>query len=239
MVEEVMPPRFSVIIPTRNREHFLREAVASVLIQSVKDLELLIVNDGLNLNTRFDDAHIRVIDNHQAGHVPARNMGLANAQGEYIAFLDDDDQWIDPTHLARALERLSTNADLTFADGIMPFPGEGRPRTFAFDATPRSLEENNTILISAVCYRRDLHVALGNFDEALPYYWDWDWYLRVARGNFTILHDANKAVSIRIHANNMSGGSNVDERTLNLARFAAKHGIGPLVLKNHADFTSN
>jgi glycosyltransferase involved in cell wall biosynthesis len=233
-----MTPRFSVIIPTRNREHFLREAVASVVTQTVDDLELLVVNDGSDHLAPFGDPRIRIIDNHQAGHVPARNAGLAHAQGEFIAFLDDDDQWIDSTHLARAQDLLSTRADFTFADGIMPFPGEDKPRTFALDATPKSLEENNTILISAVCYRRKLHDALGSFDEALPYYWDWDWYMRVARAGFAILHDPNRAVNIRIHAANMSGGSNVGARGKNLARFAAKHGLGQLVLKNHADFTS-
>jgi glycosyltransferase involved in cell wall biosynthesis len=231
-------PLFSVIIPTRNREHYLREAVASVITQTAKDFELLVVNDGNPLAINFADPRIRIIDNRQAGHVPARNTGVRNATGHLVAFLDDDDIWIDESHLARASHLLATSAHFTFADGIMRFPGEATPRKFALDATPKSLERDNTILISAVCYHRNLHDTLGTFDESLPYYWDWDWYMRVTRGNFTLARDPHIAVDIRIHAANMSGDSNAKARNENLARFAEKHRLGTLQLKNHADFTS-
>ncbi len=229
-------PLFSVIIPTRNREHFLSEAVASVLAQSQQDLELLIVNDGDANLKPFDDPRITMIDNRMRGHVPARNNGILNAGGTYVAFLDDDDIWIDHDHLARAHKHLETVADFTFADGIMPFPDEPSPRVFSKNATAATLARDNTILISAVCYRRSIHDTLGRFDESLPFYWDWDWYLRIAREDLRMFHDPNKAVSIRIHASNMSGETNTDARAENLARLARKHNIGPLTLKNHADF---
>jgi glycosyltransferase involved in cell wall biosynthesis len=230
-------PQFTIIIPTRNREHYLREAVASVCAQSVNDFELLVVNDGEVSLQPFADNRVTIIDNHQRGHVPARNNGIAHATGDLIAFLDDDDRWIDEDHLHRAANLLTTTADFTFADGMMKFPDEPQPRMFARDATKQSLERDNTILISAVCYRRSIHQSLGTFDEALPYYWDWDWYLRVARGGFRLVHDSSISVDIRIHAQNMSGENNAQVRTENLARFAAKHAIGPLELKNHTDFT--
>jgi glycosyltransferase involved in cell wall biosynthesis len=229
-------PLFSVIIPTRNREHFLKEAVASVLAQSVGEVELLIVNDGAKALEPFADPRISIIGNKQRGHVPARIAGLTHATGEFIAFLDDDDTWIDVHHLERAAHLLNTTADFTFADGVMKFSQEKLPRVFARNATAASLERDNTILISAVCYHRSIHETLGGFDETLPYYWDWDWYLRVARAGFRLVHDENQSVSIRIHAQNMSGESNTNVRFENLERFAAKHKIGPLILKNHADF---
>ncbi len=230
-------PLFTIIIPTRNREHYLREAVASVCAQSVVDFELLVINDGSVVPQPFADHRITIIDNHQHGHVPARNNGIAHAKGKFIAFLDDDDTWIDADHLQRAAHLLNTNADFTFADGVMKFPDEPHPRIFAREATAQSLEHDNSILISAVCYRRSLHQTLGIFDESLPYYWDWDWYLRVARGGFRILRDPSNNVDIRIHQQNMSGQSNARARAENLARFASKHAIGPLILKNHTDFT--
>jgi glycosyltransferase involved in cell wall biosynthesis len=229
-------PLFSVIIPTRNRESFLREAVASVLAQSITDFELLIVNDGNTALQPFDDTRIIIIDNKQQGHVPARITGITHVKGKFIAFLDDDDIWIDDAHLGRAAHLLGTTADLTFADGIMKFPHEENPRIFARDATPTTLERDNTILISAVCYRASIHETLANFDVELPYYWDWDWYLRVARAGFRLVHDENQSVDIRVHAQNMSGESNTKPRADNLKRFADKHKIGPLTLKNHADF---
>jgi glycosyltransferase involved in cell wall biosynthesis len=227
-------PRFSVIIPTKNRDDFLREAVASVLAQTETDLELLLVNDGASV-TAFADSRVRVLENQQRGAVAARMLGVHSALGEVIAFLDDDDRWSSMRHLELAWRAIADGADFTFGDGILEFP-DSDVRPFEFDATAQSLEHDNTILISAVCYRRALHEALGSFDETLPYYWDWDWYLRVARGGFRLQRVAEKTVSIRIHAQNMSGDANRQARLDNLSRFAAKHAIGPLTLKNFTDF---
>jgi glycosyltransferase involved in cell wall biosynthesis len=229
-------PQVSVIIPTRDRLQFLSEAVASVAGQSFGDWELLLVNDGVSALPKNNDPRIRVFDNLQRGAVSARNLGVAHARGSLIAFLDDDDTWIDAGHLAAAAKALQQDA-FFFADGIMKFPGESSPRVFARDADATSLEQDNTILISAVCYRRALHDELGPFDEALPYYWDWDWYLRVARAGHRLVRRTHTVVDIRIHPQNMSGDSNAQARRENLDRFAGKHGIGPLVLKNHADFS--
>jgi glycosyltransferase involved in cell wall biosynthesis len=228
-------PRFSVIIPTRNRPEFLAEATASVLAQRNADLELLVVNDGDALQTTFSDAHVRVLDNHKRGAVPARNLGVSEAKGSIIAFLDDDDFWIDENHLARSAEALGDAPGFYFANGVMAFP-DGTRRNFFQTATPASLETDNTILISAVCYTKNLHGRLGSLDETIPYYWDWDWYLRVARANTPLHHQPEPAVSIRVHANNMSGTANAGPRQENLDRLCAKHRLQRIVLKSHMDF---
>lgn len=230
-------PKFSVIIPTRDRPQFLGAAVSSVLAQTCQDFELLIVNDGSTVIDDFGDRRIHVLDNRQRGAVPARNLGVATAQSPFIAFLDDDDQWIAPDHLDVSEQVLRYTAPFFFADGIMVFPDEQQPRHFAQDADAASLAANNTILISAVCYARNLHNALGSFDEQLPYYWDWDWYLRVAHAGHVLHRRSIPAVNIRIHTQNMSGDSNMAGRQKNLDLLAVKHGIGPLVLKSHADFS--
>jgi glycosyltransferase involved in cell wall biosynthesis len=229
-------PLFSVIIPTKDRPHFLFEAIASVLAQEERDLELLVVNDGLPLPPLPEDRRIRHLENAMRGAVPARNFGVEQARGKYIAFLDDDDRWTSTQHLSLARQNLEQGADFTFSDGTMQFPGEPTARLFARDATPESLTHDNTILISAVCYRRDVHGALGAFDGALPYYWDWDWYLRVARGGFALRHIAQMTVDIRIHAANMSGDATRAARQANLDALCEKHGLGNIVLKNHTDF---
>lgn len=228
-------PLFSVIIPTRNRPDYLAEAVASVLAQSEHDFELLIVNDGVPLESPPRDRHVRILENEARGAVPARKLGVAQALGQFVAFLDDDDQWIDRDHLKRSAAVLKTES-FAFGDGLMQFPGEAHPRLFDRDADAASLARDNTILISAVCYRRRLHDALGAFDETLPYYWDWDWYLRVARAGH-VLHHMNHAVAdIRIHPQNMSGEMNREARRDNLDRLSAKHGLGFITLRNHTDF---
>jgi glycosyltransferase involved in cell wall biosynthesis len=226
---------FTVIIPTKNREAYLQCAVASVLGQLGVDFELIIVNDGNLLQTQFTDRRIRVIDNSQRGAVTARNFGVEQARGRYIAFLDDDDHWTDENHLQLAQDQLQINADFYFSNGRMLFPN-GHERAFEADADCSSLKKDNTILISTVCYKINLHSALGNFDEALPYYWDWDWYLRVARANHKLFHQTKHCVNIVVHAQNMSGQDNLEARRANLDLLSTKHDLGKIDLKNHTDF---
>ena len=230
-----MSPKFSVIIPTKDRPDFLTESVSSVLRQSNPDFELLIVNDGEPLQTAFTDGRVRALDNHKRGAVPARNFGVEKAEGEIIVFLDDDDIWIDQNHLTKSADALGQHLGFYFANGVMAFP-DGTVRNFSQAASATSLEKDNTILISAVCYTKNLHETLGRFDESIPYYWDWDWYLRVARSGAHLHHQTAPAVSIRVHANNMSGTANAAARQENLDRLCAKHQLQKIVLKSHIDF---
>jgi glycosyltransferase involved in cell wall biosynthesis len=230
-----LSPKFSVIIPTKDRPDYLAESVASVLRQNDADLELLVVNDGEPLQTVFSNPRVRVLDNRKRGAVPARNLGVESAKGEIIAFLDDDDIWIDERHLTKSAGALGMRPGFYFANGVMAFPN-GEVRNFFQTATAATLEKDNTILISAVCYTKSLHNTLGRFDESIPYYWDWDWYLRVARSGAPLHHQEAPAVSIRVHANNMSGTANAAPRQENLDRLCAKHQLQKIVLKSHIDF---
>lgn len=224
---------FSVIIPTRNRPHYLVQAVDSVLTQNNVSLELLIVDDGTLALPRFSDPRVKVLNNHQAGPVPARNLGVAEAQGEHIAFLDDDDWWTNESFLYLVLENLRQRAAFVFADGTLVFADGSPDVAFAFAADAKSLESDNSILISTVCYARKLHATLGGFDESLPYYWDWDWYLRVARSGAAMMRLSQSMVAIRVHGGNMSSAEQEAARRQNLDALTRKHDLPPLILKNH------
>jgi glycosyltransferase involved in cell wall biosynthesis len=232
---------FSVVRPTRNRAAFLRQAIESVLAQTHSAQEIIVVDDGTGAAAALKDASplIRVLDNRERGPVPARNLGVAQAQGDVIAFLDDDDWWADRDYLAEAAKAFANGAALCFGDGIMAFEDGREQASFAFDADATSLERDNTILISAVTYRRSLHGTLGPFDEALPSYWDWDWYLRVARAGWPLVHLARPLVAICVHARNMSGDALERQRRENLDRFSAKHGLPPVILKNHLNLVTD
>jgi glycosyltransferase involved in cell wall biosynthesis len=219
---------FTVIIPTRDRTQFLAQAIASVRAQTGASAEVIVVNDGAGPVS----ADARVLDNLRRGPVAARNRGVEAARGDLIAFLDDDDWWTDPDHLARAEAALAGDP-FYFADGDLVFEDGSQSLAFSRAASAMSLARDNTILISAVCYRKSLHGTLGPFDVDLPYYWDWDWYLRVARSGAGLVHHAEPSVAIRVHAGNMSGAGTEAARRDNLARFAAKHGLAGLELKNH------
>ncbi len=225
----------SCIIPTRDRPDYIAESVASVLAQDHSNLELIIVNDGVIAVPAFDDPRIRILNSGQAGAVPARNLGAAQAKGEAIAWLDDDDVWTDAHFLTSCADRLNAESDFVFGDGTLAFP-DGTRKAFAKNADLETLRRDNTILISAVCYRRSLHQSLGMFDTSLPYYWDWDWYLRVAHAGHLMTRLMTPVVDIRIHQNNMSGTSNAEARAANLQLLCDKHELTDIPLKSHVDF---
>lgn len=227
--------KVSVLIPTRDRPGFLQKAVASVLAQTHDDLELLIVNDGRDPLPEFSDPRLRTLSSAGAGAVPARNIAVENAQGEVIAWLDDDDQWTDRSFLKDALDAIQQGADFVFADGRLVSTDGSAPQAYSRSADAATLARDNTILISAIAYRAALHRQLGLFDQSLPFYCDWDWYLRVARSGARLHHLARPVVDILIHNRNTSGDSNAASRRENLDRLSMKHGLGHIPLKTHQD----
>ncbi len=228
-------PIFSVIIPSCDRPQYVGDAIASVLTQDLIALEVIVVNDGAQPIAQPADDRVRFLENATQGLNPARNLGIKNARGRFVAFLDDDDVWTDANFLTRAANILSLKGGFYFADGLMRF-ADGRTKLFSQPTDAKSLERDNTILISSLCYETKLHDALGLFDETIPYYADWDWYLRVARAGYHLEHDKSPVVDIRIHEQNMSGQDNSALRKADLARLCEKHNLGPIPLKNHLDF---
>jgi glycosyltransferase involved in cell wall biosynthesis len=232
--------RISVVIPTRNRPHYLREAIASVLAQTHAPHEIIVVDDGEGARDAVSHVHpcVKVVSSHQGGPVRARNVGDAEATGDVIACLDDDDWLTDTRYFATAAAAFAAGAVYCYADGIMAFE-DGRPSLpFAFHADRETLTRDNTILVSAIIYRRSLHDELGMFDESLPFYWDWDWHLRVARAGHELTHIRKPVVAIRVHRQNLSGESLVARRRANLDEFSTKHGLAPIPLKNHLDIAT-
>lgn len=230
----------SVVIPTRGRHHFLKEALASVLAQTHTPKEIIVVDDGAGAAEAVGGMHpsITVLNNRERGPVPARNLGVSHATGEVICFLDDDDWFTDAAYFEKAALAFDRGGDFCYADGIMAFE-DGRPSLpYAFHADAETLTRDNTILISGVLYRRSMHDELGPFDETLPFYWDWDWYLRVARAGHDLTHIQTPVVAIRVHARNMSGDSLEAQRRANLDAFSTKHALPPIPLKNHLDIAT-
>lgn len=111
-----MHPRVSVIMPVYNVEAFVAEAIDSVLAQTFKDFELVIVDDGgsdrsLEICCEYEDRRIRIVRQANRGLAGARNTGIAAARGEFVALLDSDDRWL-PEKLALHVIHLENNPDI-------------------------------------------------------------------------------------------------------------------------------
>src|ERR1051326_205992 len=107
-------PQVSVIIPTYNSAHYLADAVESVLSQTFQDIEVLIIDDGSTDETetviqRYGSL-VRCFRQRNSGVAVARNRGIEESRGEYVAFLDADDTWL-PHKLERQLAALDECSD--------------------------------------------------------------------------------------------------------------------------------
>ena len=97
--------KVSVIIPAYNAMNYLPQTLKSVLQQTFTDFEILIINDGssddiVEWSSQISDSRVKLISQINQGVSAARNTGIRNAQGEYIAFIDADDLW-EPTKLEK------------------------------------------------------------------------------------------------------------------------------------------
>src|SRR5919199_5480676 len=106
-------PLISVVIPAYNSEKTIQETIKSVLKQSFKNLELIVIDDGskdstFDIVSSFSDSRLRVFSYLNAGVSASRNRGLAKAAGEFISFLDADDLWT-PDKLEAQLKALEAN----------------------------------------------------------------------------------------------------------------------------------
>lgn len=110
-----MKPKISVITPLFNKQKTVNRAVNSVLLQTFTNLELLIINDGSTDNSIealkcFDDSRMRIIHQKNAGPGAARNRGVKEAKGNFVAFLDADDEWL-PEFIEMTYKALKNNPD--------------------------------------------------------------------------------------------------------------------------------
>lgn len=183
----------SVIIPTFNRARLVRRALASVLAQTFRELEAIVVDDCSSDATEssvaaFEDARVRYVRLPRNGGVAvARNSGLREACGEFVAFLDSDDEWrCDKLQLQlQAFHDASDDVGLIYT-GVEKADREGVREvvhpTFRGDIYPEMLVRN---VIdgggSSVMIRRRVVEHVGLMDELLPAIEDYDYWLRIAR----------------------------------------------------------
>ena len=210
-----MSAAVSVIVPTYGHRDFVLAALDSVFAQTWRDMEVIVVNDGSPDDTAavlrplVEAGRIRYLEQPNQGQGAARNRGLAEATGEFVAYLDDDDLW-PPDKLQWQIEMLRRHPSAVLTYGgfarLMPngrlipddktgFPSGDVYRTFRLRNWIHS--PGQTLI------RRAALNAAGGFDPAIWGADDWDLYVRLARlGSFQ--YAPRIALHYRIHAANAS-----------------------------------
>ena len=187
-------PKVSVIIPTYRRPEFLPRAIASVLCQTFEDFELLIIDDASQDTTgqvvkSISDERIRYCCNEiNKGGAGSRNRGIREAQSSYIAFLDDDDEWL-PEKLELQVALLDQSPPevggiYSGYEKIMSTTGESLGKTLPTkrgDLSYELLLSNPLAGTSALLLRKECFEVSGLFDEELPSYQDYDLWIRISK----------------------------------------------------------
>jgi glycosyltransferase involved in cell wall biosynthesis len=209
-------PLVSVIIPAYNAAHFLPEAVRSIRWQGYQPLEILVVDDGSSDNcaevAQSLGTDVRYVRQQNAGPSAARNRGLELAQGDFIAFLDADDQWPDEK-LSIQLSRLEAEPSLDLVLGRIQYVALNG------GAVPEIPFENDDNTVAHVhlgsgLYRRRAFERIGNFDESLRFSEDVDWFLRARENGLNMRILRTTTLIYRLHGQNMTQNIPAVDRSL-------------------------
>jgi Glycosyl transferase family 2 len=188
-------PRVSVVIPTYRRREHVRCAVASVLTQTYRDFEVIVVDDGSTDGTDSAvaglDARLRYYRRQNQGVASARNFGIRASRGDVVAFLDSDNRWLE-NHLTVLTGMLSNHPEAVAASTCPNFQVKGRARVEeaqVVDLLPMLTIGTGVGYMSCVAVHRAALLAVGAFNEELPVWDDSDLFLRLAmRGPFCVLN---------------------------------------------------
>lgn len=221
-----MMPEISVVIPSYNHAAYIEEAVSSVLSQSVKDLELIVVDDGsqdesLDILAGFSDRRLRVFRQPNQGAHAAINRGLQAASGGYLAILNSDDVY-HPQRLEKLIGLIKNNPGIGLAGSYIqlvdprgqslgikhgyldcePWVLENPQRSFRAGTDLRAalLVENYYATSSNFVFPRGWYEQVGEF-RPLHFTHDWDYALRLAEVAEVALVP-EPLVCYRVHAAN-------------------------------------
>ncbi|MGH9048604.1 MAG: glycosyltransferase [Acidimicrobiia bacterium] len=177
-----------MVIATRNRSDLLPRALRSALEQSIADIEVIVVDDGSTdgtaaLRQRFTDLRLHWISGPHSGVSTARNRGVGLATGDWIAFLDDDDEWC-PTYVERQLATAhATGADVVHCLAIVEDEGSGARYEWPPPPTSDpliSISRGWAPLMPCMVVRRDVFIRTGWFAPDLSHSEDRHLWLRLA-----------------------------------------------------------
>ena len=212
-------PLVSVILPVHNGAHFLPSAIASIQAQGYPSTEIIVVDDG----SRDDIAaavaalpvDVRYFRQANAGPASARNRGIRDASGDFIAFLDVDDHWPEGTLPLMVQRLLDAPGAIAVHGRAQLFHGDGEAREFLGNPA-----ESFPYYIGAGVYRRSAFETVGLFDPDLRFGEDTDWFTRAGERGVEIVNVEEVTLMVRRHEANMTRGKSLVE--LNTLRLFKK-----------------
>ena len=186
-------PLVSVIMPIYNRSSTIERAINSVLNQSYKNLELILIDDGstdetLSIVKNIKDERIKlIIHEENKGVSVARNTGLKNANGKYVAYLDSDNEW-DSKYLEATVGGFIElpDADAVYSGQLIYDKFDSPIKFVRFGSYNKSLLHNNNYIdMNCFVHKLDIYKEIGGFNSELKRLVDWDFILRISN-SFTI-----------------------------------------------------
>lgn len=215
---------FSIVIPSRNRSDLVRKAISSIMAQDHDSFEIIVVNDGSHPQQEADyqalarefgaKTRLHTLPRTSRGHGPSFviNTGVELAEGAYVGFLDDDDYWIDTTHLSRCksvidqeteeVDVIYCNQEAVYSDGSRVMdkiwleglldniqPEVVMPDIPAYRVTTGQLMQHSGFAhLNTSIIRRELYLDIGGMDNSIRYEGDRDLYLRTVDSASRIIY---------------------------------------------------
>jgi len=195
----------SVIAPVYNGENYLSQAIESVLKQTYKNIEIIIVDDGSTdktadlVKTYLNQTNIRYIYQKNGGHGPALNTGVSSATGEFLSFIDHDDLW-DDRKLQIQLQAFvdNTELDIVFAH-MKNFSENDLVNRLTFEKNPMPGYMPGPMLI-----RRKAFFEIGLFETDLRKGYFFPWYALMQSKGLKTLLLSESLYHRRVHGDNLS-----------------------------------
>jgi hypothetical protein len=208
-------PVISVLMPVYNAVRFVADAIESVLAQTLKEFEFIIIDDGstdgsTDLLRRFSgqDTRIRLVSRPNTGFVAALNEGLLLAHGRYVARMDADDISL-PDRFAKQVAFLESHPDVAVVGGAIRFLTEDGLSTSGFNPPPspasvrKALLHDSALAHPTVMMRREALAAVGNYRRAFLAAEDYDLWLRLSE-RYDLANLEDVVLHYRQHADQVS-----------------------------------
>ncbi|OQX17957.1 MAG: hypothetical protein BWK75_07040 [Candidatus Altiarchaeales archaeon A3] len=184
-------PVVSVVIPTYNKVRYLKEAIESVLNQTYLNRDVIVVDDGSTDNTAeivksFNDPRIIYSWHENKGAAAARNTGIKNAHGKYVAFIDSDDLWLKEK-LEKQVDFMEKNPDIgLLGTGSYEITDEGKiwsKKIFPTDnkILQKDLIKYNPFIQTSIMAKREVFDKAGLYDKTFQESEDYELWLRIAK----------------------------------------------------------